>query len=267
MNDPADLTPDDVVERSQWDFFWVPADAVVVDRPDVAYVSCPRPSPFLNCVTRTRAMPDELHDLIEEVGEAHGHTTSRWLVRHRPETEALARALEAAGYAPAYEHRACLVEVDRFQPRAVSGITARVVSCREELLAVIRVAEAAFGSRTQFSPAEIDQYLEECTRPGGRVRRFLAYDESTGAPLSAGGMTLFPDLGFAYFWGGGTIPEARGRGAYSAVLAGRIEEARAAGLRSVGLYARIDSSAPVVRKQGFELHGTMSYWDRPAPRP
>lgn len=261
------LAPDDAVERSQWDFFWVPADAVVVDRPELAFVTCARPAPYLNCVTRTRAAPHELPGLITEVSEAHRHTTSRWLVRHGAETEPLARALETAGYAPVYEHRACVVDVDRYGARESTGITARRIASRAELEDAMRVADAAFGFEMPTSPAEFEKFLEECTRPGGRVRRFVAYDDATGEPLSTGGMTIFADLSFAYFWGGGTIPGARGRGAYSTVVAGRIEEARAVGLDRVGLYARIGTSAPVVQKQGFVAYGTMSYWDHPQPAP
>jgi len=266
MKHPEDLPPDDLAERSQWDFFWVPSDAVVVDRPELAYVVCARPAPYLNCVTRTRAAAEELPGLVEEVCEAHAHTTSRWLVRHRAESEPLERALAAAGYAPAHEHHVCTVDVGRFEPRSTRGITARRVTNREELVIAMQVASAAFGVDTSTSPEELDRFLEACTRPGGRVRRYLAFDDATGEPVSTGGMTLFPDLSFAYFWGGGTAPAARARGAYSTVLASRIAEARLAGLRKVGLYARIDSSAHVVRKQGFDFHGRMSYWERPPVR-
>ena len=50
----------------------------------------------------------------------------------------------------------------------------------------------------------------------------------------------------------------------SAVIAARVALATQLGITRVGLYARLDTAAPVVVKQGFAQHGLMNYWDRPA---
>ncbi len=254
------LAFDDLVERSQWSFFWVPDDAVVVDRPELLFVYCPRPVAYLNTVTRTRAEASRLPQLIDEVCVAHAHTTSRWLVRHEPEYTALEHAISRAGYQPAWEHRACTVHPRTHRGRSVSGITARPVSDRETLLDAFRVGDSAFGQNSPTNESEIRKYVNECT--GGRVRRYVGYDDASGEPVSTGGMTLFEELSFGYLWGGGTIREARGRGAYSCVVNARIAAARAAGIKCVGLYARVNSSLPIVEKQGFTVHGGMTYWDR-----
>ena len=36
------LTPDDIIGRSFEDYFWVPADVTVIDRPEIIYYSYPR---------------------------------------------------------------------------------------------------------------------------------------------------------------------------------------------------------------------------------
>ena len=36
------LTPDEIIERSFEDYFWVPADVTVIDRPEIIYYSYPR---------------------------------------------------------------------------------------------------------------------------------------------------------------------------------------------------------------------------------
>ena len=108
--------------------------------------------------------------------------------------------------------------------------------------------------------------LARCTEPGARVHRCVAYDEITGQPLASGGMSLFPELGFGLLWAGGTVPEARGRGAYSAVVAARVACARELGFSMEGLYARVGSSAPIVAHQGFSRSGRMVCWERPSPR-
>ena len=61
-------------------------------------------------------------------------------------------------------------------------------------------------------------------------------------PVSGGGLNLYPDLGFGFLWAGGTVPDGRGRGAYRALLGARVQAARDAGLRAVGLYARVNTS-------------------------
>ncbi len=36
------LTPDEIIERSFGDYFWVPEDVTVIDRPEIIYYSCAR---------------------------------------------------------------------------------------------------------------------------------------------------------------------------------------------------------------------------------
>jgi len=61
------------------------------------------------------------------------------------------------------------------------------------------------------------------------------------------------------------VPELQGRGAYGAVLAARVAEARRLGAERVGLFALRSTSGPIVAARGFEKAGAMTYWER-APR-
>jgi hypothetical protein len=94
------------------------------------------------------------------------------------------------------------------------------------------------------------------------VQRFVAYDETSGEPIASAGLTTYPDLEFGFLWAGATVPHARGRGAYSALVAARVQRAGELGLKSAGLYAKLDTSAPIVSKQGFARYGRMIYWQR-----
>jgi GNAT superfamily N-acetyltransferase len=122
------------------------------------------------------------------------------------------------------------------------------------------VADAVFGYSEQHSSDELLRFLDHCTGKRPRVHRFVAYDGEL--PVSCGGMTSFSSLRFGYLWAGATVAAARGQGAYRAVLQARAAHAKALDLTHVGLYARNDSSAPIVEKQGFRRYGSMSYWDR-----
>ena len=113
-------------------------------------------------------------------------------------------------------------------------------------------------ARIHHVPIELGQ----CIRADARVQRFVAYDGDE--PVSSGGVNIYPELGFGLLWAGGTVPAARGRGAYSAILAARIACAAARGLRFIGLYARVGTSSPVVAAQGFDSVGRMTYWETSA---
>lgn len=259
------LTADQVLERTQWDFFWIPPGTRVVDRPELAFLTSRQEAPMLNSVTRTRAPPDRLPALLSEVGAAHARVTSQWLVPPTFDTEPLQRLLAERGWVPTAHHRGYTVATDAGLGGAKGTFAVRRVTTLAELRDALAVADRAFGGGgRRFSQAELEAELLACTHSQGRVRRFVAYD-ADGAPVSSGAYSLFPALGFGYLFAGATLPETRGRGAYSAVLAARVTDARRQGLGRVGLYARTDTSAPIVARRGFEAHGPMTYWQRPRP--
>jgi len=255
------LGPADLIEHSQWDFFWVPEDVQIVDRPELLYARCARDVPMLNSVNRTRAEPRRLPELVEEVCAAHPCVRSRWLVPARPGSDALERALDEAYYRPTFHADARAVSVAGYDRAGAAGLTVRPVRKMQDLLDCIAAQERAFDDHSPQTDAQLNGFLDDCARPDARVHRFVAYDR-TGTPISAGGMTSFPDLAFGYLWGGGTVPDARGAGAYTAVVAARVQRAREIGLTHLGVYAKVDTSSPIVERQGFERCGTMAYWDR-----
>ncbi len=88
---------------------------------------------------------------------------------------------------------------------------------------------------------------------------YVAYAENIPA---ACGWIRFPAASpFASLWGGSTVPDLRTRGFYTALLAARVQEARARGWR----YVTIDAghmSRPIVEKRGFRLltYATACNW-------
>ena len=256
------MNVDEILERTQWDFFWVPDDTTVVDRPELLYVHCPRDVTYLNAVTRLRVAPAELEPIFAELAEAHRDVESKIMVVPHTQSPALEDALVEAGYGLGDVHDAMAVETARFVPRETPEIVIRRVTTLAELDDALRVTSAAFGRSLAVPPDQRAQTLADCSGESSRVVRITAYDAQSGEPLCAGGFTAFPELSFGLFWGGGTVPEGRGRGAYSAVVAARVALARRRGLSRVGLYARLATSAPICERQGFERHGRMSFWSR-----
>lgn len=252
------------LEKTQWDLFWIPPEAGVIDRPELMVIHCRAPKSYLNTVVRTRARPEALPGLIAEVARVHGHTTSKWLVADTVDTGPLEAALRAAGYRPGDHHEARVARVDRFAPRRADPVlVARPVDSLARLRDCIAVADAAFGRSAPYTDAALADELARCIDPAGRVHRFVVYDRDD-SPVCSGGLNVYPRLGIGFLWAGGTVPSARGRGAYSALVAARLARAAELGLEYVGLYAKTDTSSPIVARQGFERCGEMTYWERPA---
>jgi hypothetical protein len=253
---------DETLERTQWDFFWIPEEVAIVDRPEIAYLHTPRDLTVFNQVVRTHAQPARLPELVGEVCQAHAGVRSRWLVPSTIPRVPLEEALDAAGYRPVCHHHACAIAVEDYVPHPAPGITVHSVDGMQRLRDAVAVAESAFAEDRPFTEEDLRRQLHDCTRADRRVHRFVAYDDASGEPISSGGMSAFPDLRFGFLWAGGTVPAARGRGAYSAIVEARVKRARECGLSHVGLYAMVDTSAPVVARQGFARHGTMAFWER-----
>ncbi|WP_141012919.1 GNAT family N-acetyltransferase [Nocardioides sambongensis] len=83
---------------------------------------------------------------------------------------------------------------------------------------------------------------------GGSVVAYL-----DGVAVGTAGVTVAgPD---ARLWGGCVLPRARRRGVYAALLHARLRYGVAHGTRLALVKGRVDSSAPLLRRTGFETFG------------
>ncbi|MGE0791416.1 MAG: hypothetical protein AB7S26_37425 [Sandaracinaceae bacterium] len=254
------MHPRDRLERSQWDFFWIPDDAEVLDTPELGAVRCPRPIPHLNMVTRTRVKDADVTSAVERAGGWLGATNARWFVPDTFDRAALMDALDHAGWARAGEYEARVLPTSASLGDASSDLEVRRVDSIDALRACRDVMHRAFGRELRSTDEEDRAELAQCADPGGRVHRFVVHHR--GEPICSGGFNVFVELGFAFLWAGGTVPEARGRGAYRALLRARLEAARDLGVEWAGLYAKTDTSAPIVASLGFEHVGAMTIFSR-----
>lgn len=255
------MTPHERLERATWDLAWVPPNTRVVDRPELLALGCDRDVPYLNVVLRTRARPNELPRLIDEVAELHTGRPSRWTVADTVPTDDLERALIGAGYAVGHVHDAQVLDVAGFRPRS-TGIEVRRVVDEATLRDCWVVNDAAFGA-TERTETDVASELAACAADDANVQRFVAY--LGGAPVSSGGINLYPHLDFGLLWGGGTVPHARGRGAYLATVNARLERAAQRSIPVAGLYARAETSSPIVTRLGFAPCGRMTYFNLGCP--
>ncbi|WP_447912102.1 hypothetical protein [Microbacterium phyllosphaerae] len=85
---------------------------------------------------------------------------------------------------------------------------------------------------------------------GTHVRVLARLD---GLAVSTGGCTIVD--GFARLWGAATLEEARGRGAYRAVLAERLRVSASLGATTALVKGRTATSAPILARAGFTHYG------------
>jgi hypothetical protein len=119
-----------------------------------------------------------------------------------------------------------------------AGIEVRRVRTAEDALLGARIAGVAFGSAGSVAPPQLD--------PTGSVVRYLAYLD--GEPVGQA-TAAFTEHGATMF-GGATLPEARGRGVYRALVAARWEDAVARGTPVLVTQAGAQSR-PILARLGF----------------
>jgi GNAT superfamily N-acetyltransferase len=117
----------------------------------------------------------------------------------------------------------------------------------EQLDDVVAVQQAVWGGDYSW----LREHLAAQLREGPEwLSVYVAYLD--GRPATSAWITFAPGSAFAGLWGGSTLPEVRGRGLYTALLALRAQEARARGVP----YLTIDASPMsrrIVERFGFQL--------------
>lgn len=165
----------------------------------------------------------------------------------------LPERLRAAGLQPGEEEALMVADVDDVPDiPAPEGIRLVNVSDEDGLRDVKAVHDAVFGG--DHTPM-IDSMRERL--PSGAVVPVLALADDQ--PVCAARVDLHLGTDFASLWGGGTLPEWRGKGIYRAMVSHRAKLARDRGFR----YLRTDAlptSRPILEKVGFtRLTTTVPY--------
>lgn len=94
-------------------------------------------------------------------------------------------------------------------------------------------------------------------------RGYFAYVNGGEQPVGWSYLVFLPDSPIVLLGGAATLPEHRGRGVYSALVAKRLADARAEGKRAAVIQAVRSTSAPIAAKLGFrEVCGLEFYaWE------
>ena len=124
------------------------------------------------------------------------------------------------------------------------GVSARRVASVDELVTARRIQHEAFGGSAEV--ADYERAEADFATEGEVGSTFLAFAD--GEPIAAGYASYTP-LGFILF-GGATLPSARGRGGYRALVAARAREAAERGTPVLVTHAG-QMSRPILERLGF----------------
>jgi GNAT superfamily N-acetyltransferase len=165
--------------------------------------------------------------------------------------------LQAAGFVPDPAETLLVAEIAdlNLDTSPPAGVELLPVDDATGVAAVVRVHDEVFGGDHAMVGSAIMAGLEMQPRPVEAVVA-LAGEKA----ISAGRVELPPDRDFASLWGGGTLPDWRGRGVFRSLVAYRARLARERGYRYLQVDASPDSR-PILLRLGFtELAGTTPFW-------
>lgn len=213
------------------------------------------PVPSFTSVMRVRLQPEEIEETVAEVRRIvaeRRHVEPVWWIGGSATPSDLVERLLALGFRPneepGWEPRCtamALVEA----PPAAQGFVARRVESLAELRAADEISASAFGTpeEERAELRAIDKQRFAAEQRGEAPATYLAWAD--GKPV-ASARALFADAGVLLI-GGGTLPEARGRGAYRALVRARWEDAVSAGTPALVVRAGA-MSKPILESLGFQ---------------
>jgi hypothetical protein len=214
------------------------------------YTLCIGAGSTWNTVQRQRFPLEHVDEILAEVREAlraRGRTQTQWEVGSSAPA-GLVEALLERGLVPDKDPYAVALVLTHEPPAIGPSFTARRVETLEELDASASVQWEAFGATSQ-EIEEARRLLPERFRDSPHLRHSVWLD---GEIVCTG--TSTPTEHGLLLYGGATAPQARGRGAYRALLRARWDEA--VGLGTPALITQGGSmSRPILERLGFERVG------------
>ncbi len=206
--------------------------------------------PHSATVQRVRLEAETVEAAVAEIREllrARGRGGAEWELGDSCTPPDLVERLGALGIVPDEGEPVAIgmVLAEGSALEVPEGVSARRVASVEELVAARRIQDEAFGGNADV--ADFKQAEADFASEGVVGSTFLAFAD--GEPIAAGYASYTP-LGLLLF-GGATLPSARGRGGYRALVAARAREAADRGTPVLVTHAG-QMSRPILERLGFE---------------
>jgi GNAT superfamily N-acetyltransferase len=202
----------------------------------------------------TEADADEV--IAAEVARAAG--SFEWKLYSHDRPADLSERLRAAGLTPEPVETVMVAEIaDLDLPVAdPHGVRMVVVDDETGVDAMLHVHDRVFGAGS-VHPSTVEAVR---TALGMRPRPIEAVTAWAGdLAVSAGRVEFHEGTDFASLWGGGTLPEWRGRGVFRALVGSRAVLARERGFRYLQVDA-LPASRPILQRMGFHPLAETTPW-------
>jgi GNAT superfamily N-acetyltransferase len=200
-------------------------------------------------VQRVRLIDADVEPAVAEIRallRARGRGGAEWELGESCTPADLVQRLLALGVRWIEEEPVAIGMVLRGAPswEPPTDVTARRVSSLDELVLAREIQRQAFGDPRGV---DFDRAKRDLESEGVTGATFLAWVDGEPAAAAYGAYT---SLGLILF-GGATLPAARGRGAYRALVAARAAEAEERGTPTLVTHAG-QMSRPILERLGFE---------------
>ncbi len=158
--------------------------------------------------------------------------------------------LRAAGLTPEPVETVLVAEIADLELPVPPPDGVRVVTVEDDggVGTMLRVHDEVFGAGTTF-PSVVEAVRTSLGMRPRPIEAVLAWAGEVA--VSAGRVEFYEGTEFAGLWGGGTLPEWRGRGVFRALVGHRAVLARDRGFR----YLQVDAAAtsrPILQRMGFQ---------------
>ncbi len=203
--------------------------------------------PAHNVAQRLRLTPATVDATVAEVHailRERGRGACTWEIGSSATPSDLRERLYALGLVDNDDPDVAAMVLATPPPPPPPGVEAREVRDVEEFIEARRVAHAAFGMPA--TPDDEREWREAWDDQHDRSRTFVALVDGR---IVAHGSSTYSELGVTLN-GGSTAPDARGRGAYRALVSARWDDAVARGFPAVVTQAGA-MSRPILERVGF----------------
>ena len=206
--------------------------------------------PLANLVGMANIAPDDVDATLKMVRNRYsrGRKGYGWVTGPLTRPHDLGERLVASG----------LKKADEMSGMALTDLAVPIpvdprVSVREATLHEAQAASEMMG-RAYGIPEEVARFFNVLlAMTDGQVknRGYFAYVDGGTEPVGWSYLVYLPDSPIVLLGGAATLPEHRGRGIYSALVAKRLADARTDGRSAAVIQAVRSTSAPIAAKLGF----------------
>ncbi len=246
--------PADVVAAESRAWVWVPPNSTKVETDEYLLVRMPEwfaiPLELLR-FEPSRDADEVVDEMLTQARQFDASFVNCWVKLHNdPSLDAVFQARGGE-----LDETLDVLALDLKEPLPDLGPTGHVelrwAMDHDTMRDNLQVAADVFGDSMppeEEVEHEVERALKDYEGGSGSVVAYL-----DGVPVGSGGLSLVN--GVARLWGGAVRKEARGKGAYRAILDARLRRGASRGAHMALVTGRVETSGPILRKAGFERYG------------